>query len=66
MARAALNWSLDDLAKASEVSRRTITRFEAGETVIPEKVADLRKAFEHERICFIDTGQFAGAVYLMR
>lgn len=38
MARAALDWSQSDLAGASGVSWRTITRFEAGETILPTRV----------------------------
>lgn len=66
MARAALNWSLDDLAKASGVARRTIARFEANQSVLPDNVAAIQKAFEVERVRFIDSGPFAGGVYRSR
>ncbi len=62
MARAALAWSLDDLASASGVSRRTIIRFEAGESVLPAKVQKLRHAFEDTGVLFIDSGHMAGGV----
>ena len=62
MARAALDWTQYDLAKASGVSWRTITRFEAGESVLPARVQKLRSAFEGSGIMFIDDGQMAGAV----
>lgn len=62
MARTALGWSLDDLAAASGVSRRTIARFEAGETVQPARVKALRQAFEAEGVLFIDSGHLAGGV----
>lgn len=35
MARAALKWSLNDLAEAANVGVSTVRRFERGETVIP-------------------------------
>jgi transcriptional regulator with XRE-family HTH domain len=62
MARAALGWSLDDLAAASGVSRRTIARFESGESVLPPRVQALRQALEAKGILFIDSGHLAGAV----
>jgi transcriptional regulator with XRE-family HTH domain len=62
MARAALGWSLDDLAAASGVSRRTIARFEAGESVLPIRIKALRHALETEGILFIDSGRLAGGV----
>ena len=62
MARAALGWSLDDLAAASGVSRRTLARFEAGETVLPARVEALRHALEAKGVLFIDSGRLAGGV----
>jgi transcriptional regulator with XRE-family HTH domain len=62
MARAALGWSLDDLAGASGVSRRTIARFEAGETVLPVKVLKMRTAIETKGVRFVDSGSLAGGV----
>jgi DNA-binding XRE family transcriptional regulator len=62
MARAALLWSRDDLAAASGVSWRTITRFEAGESVLPPRVQAMRTAFEAEGLLFITDGRFAGGV----
>jgi DNA-binding XRE family transcriptional regulator len=62
MARAALDWTQHDLAKASGVSWRTITRFEAGESVLPARVQKLRDAFEAAGVLFMDSGRFAGGV----
>lgn len=62
MARTALDWSLQDLADASGVSRRTIARFEAGESVLPMRVQALRHAFEGKGVMFIDNGRLAGGV----
>lgn len=44
MARAGIGWSLDDLADQSGVARRTIARFEGGESVKLETVEALRAA----------------------
>lgn len=62
MARAALDWSQHDLAKASGVSWRTISRFEAGESILSKRVRTLREAFEAAGITFIDEGALAGGV----
>jgi transcriptional regulator with XRE-family HTH domain len=62
MARAALGWTLDDLATASGVSRRTVARFEAGELVLAARVQKLRQAFEATGILFVDDGPMAGGV----
>ena len=62
MARAALEWSLADLSGASGISRRTILRFEKGETVMPATVKAMRRALEAEEILFIDSGRLAGGI----
>ena len=55
MARAALNWSLADLAKASGVHRNTISNFETerfgGD---PEKTAAIRAALEAAGVIFVE------------
>lgn len=66
MARAALGWSLDDLAVASGVGRRTIAKFESGGSVLPDNIKKLRDAFEARRVRFIDSGPFKGGVTLVR
>ncbi|HEX9945921.1 MAG TPA: helix-turn-helix domain-containing protein [Allosphingosinicella sp.] len=62
MARAALDWSQQDLASSSGVSARTVIRYEAGEAVLPQRVQALRHAFETKGILFIDSGHMAGGV----
>lgn len=64
MARAALGWTLDDLADASRVGRRTVAKFEAGGTILPEKLEALRAAFVREGIAFTNGGKRAGVSYL--
>ena len=47
MARAALHWSLDEVAAAVGVSRRTILRLENDQRdIVPAKVAAIRKGYE--------------------
>lgn len=62
MARAALDWSQQDLAAASGVSARTVIRYEAGEPVLPARVQALRHAFEAKGVLFIDGGHLTGGV----
>lgn len=62
MARAALDWSQSDLAKASGVSARTVIRFEAGESVLPARVQAMRVALEAQGVVFLEEGRFAGGV----
>jgi transcriptional regulator with XRE-family HTH domain len=54
MARAALNWSLEEAAEAAGVSRRTVLRFERDHRDIkPELIQAIRSAFEEAGIRFI-------------
>lgn len=62
MARAALNWSIADLADAASLDRLCVKRFEAGDPLIPLKVMALRTAFEAQGVRFPTSGQFEGAV----
>ena len=57
MARAALQWSLADTAKAAGVSYRTIFRLENEQRdVQADKVAAIRRAFEKAGLRFLDDG----------
>jgi transcriptional regulator with XRE-family HTH domain len=63
MARSALGWSLDALADASGVNRRTILRFEQGEATTRSKtISAIRRALEAAGVRLIDEGEFAGGV----
>jgi transcriptional regulator with XRE-family HTH domain len=63
MARAALQWSLEDAAAAAGVSRRTVLRFERDHRdVKAELIAALRTAYETTGIRFIDQGPETGGV----
>jgi transcriptional regulator with XRE-family HTH domain len=63
MARAALGWSVDQLAAAAGVDRKTILRFEQGSTA--PRAANLeamRRTLEAEGIEFLTTSSGAAAV----
>jgi transcriptional regulator with XRE-family HTH domain len=61
MARAALDWSLDDLAAAAKIGRATIARFENGTDARDETVAALRAAIECAGISIIASGEISKA-----
>lgn len=55
MARAALNWSMNDLANAAGVHRNTISNFETGKFAGSENaIAAIRAALEAAGVIFID------------
>ena len=61
MARAALQWSLEQAGAAAGVSRRTVLRFENDHRDIqPELIANLRRAYEAAGVRFIEKGADAG------
>ena len=62
MARAALDWSIADLADAAALDRLCVKRFENGDPLLPFKVEALRKAFEAKGVRFVMSGPFEGAV----
>ena len=63
MARAALEWSLEDAAAAAGVSRRTVLRFERyHRDVKPELIEAVRRAYEAAGVRFLERGADAGAV----
>ncbi len=66
MARAALKWSLTDLAEASAIGRATVARFELGDSVSAQSIASMAQAFERKRVRFVTSGNLAGAVYMIR
>jgi transcriptional regulator with XRE-family HTH domain len=66
MARAALGWSLDDLAERSGVGRRTCAKFEAGGSLLPEKVEAIRVAMVSQGVAFTDGGKRVAVSALRR
>lgn len=63
MARAALSWSIADLARQSGVGERTVAKFETGGNVLPETVETLRACFVRHGVEFINGGKRAGVAY---
>jgi transcriptional regulator with XRE-family HTH domain len=67
MARAALNWSLGDLAKASGVHRNTISNFETGKFGgDPEKLRAIREALEAAGVIFVEENGHGPGVRLRK
>jgi len=67
MARALLNWSLDQLSEASGVHRNTISNFETGKYGgDPEKLAAIRRALEAFGVIFVDENGEGSGVRLRR
>ena len=67
MARAALNWTLSDLAEASSVSSRTIRRLESEnvlERATPANLKLIRETLEAPGIAFIGTAEEGPGVRL--
>lgn len=61
MARAAVNWSLDQLAQAAGVHRNTIHNFETGRySGSPEKLRAVRLALQNAGVEFIGEAESAG------
>lgn len=67
MARALLNWSLDDLAEVSGVHRNTISNFETGKySGEPAKLAAVKNALESAGVIFVDEDIEGSGVRLRR
>lgn len=54
MARAALNWTVRDLAAEADVAANTVSRFENGTDAYGETLLKLRRALEAGGVIFID------------
>lgn len=53
MARAALNWTLQDLEKKSGVNKNTISRYEAGMEILTGTLDSIERAFIEGGVIFI-------------
>jgi len=60
MARAALDWTLQDLEKHSGVGRNTISRYEAGHDILGSSLQNLERTLTNEGIVFLDDDQNYG------
>lgn len=56
MARAALGWSLSELATHASLGRATVARFELGEVVAANSIDAMRGALENGGVEFIAAG----------
>lgn len=57
MARGALGWSIDDLAREAKVGRTTIFNFESGKSEPIHATREaIQRAFERAGVEFIDNG----------
>lgn len=57
MARAALGWSVRDLAKIAEVGVATVNRFEMGHAIpIPATLTAMQRAMEAAGVSFTEDG----------
>ena len=63
MARAALQWTVKDLAREAKMSRTTIIRFENGHAEpIAATLTVLRQVFEKHGLEFIEDGRGRGVI----
>lgn len=62
MARAALRWSVDDLAQRSGIAARSIARFENGEPVRAETLSAMSLALVAGGAAFIETNGKRGVL----
>jgi transcriptional regulator with XRE-family HTH domain len=60
MARAALGWSLSDLADKSKVNLNTISRYETGREVLSGTIDKLEKVLESAGITLIQQDDVGG------
>ena len=54
MARAALGWSVRDLAAKAEIAANTVSRYENGADAYGETLLKMQRVFEQAGILFID------------
>jgi DNA-binding XRE family transcriptional regulator len=67
MARAALDWSLDDVAAAAGVNRKTVLAFERGARRPRDASASaIRRSFEAAGIRFLEAGAIAPPPHTIR
>lgn len=66
MARAALGWSVRDLASRAGLAANTVSRFENGSDAYGETLTKIQRAFEHAGIIFIDENDEGPGVRLRK
>ena len=67
MARAALGWSLKELAERAEVNMNTISRYESGSQVMSGTISKIEAVLVREGVIFLDDdGELGPGVRLRR
>jgi transcriptional regulator with XRE-family HTH domain len=66
MARAALNWTVRDLAAKAGVAANTVSRFENGTDAYGDTLLKLRRALEAGGVIFIDEDEEGPGVRLRK
>ncbi len=64
MARAALGWSVRELASKAGLAANTVSRYENGTDAYGETLTKIQRAFEQAGIIFIDEDQLGPGVRL--
>ncbi len=62
MARAALNWTLNDLGARASVNKNTISKYEAGGSVMSDALQRIEKVIREEGVQFIDDATELGLI----
>lgn len=62
MARAALNWTLNDLGERASVNKNTISKYEAGGSVMSDALQRIEKVLRDAGVQFIDEETEHGTV----
>ena len=60
MARAALKWSLSELAERAQVNLNTISRYEAGKEILSGTLQRIEKVLQEEGIIFFEEDDLFG------
>ncbi len=66
MARAALGWSVRDLASRAGMAANTVSRYENGADAYGETLTKIQRAFEQSGVIFIDENEDVGPGVRMR
>ena len=66
MARAALGWSVRDLASRAGLAANTVSRYENGTDAYGETLTKIQRAFEQAGIIFIDENDEGPGVRLRK
>ncbi len=66
MARAALGWSVRELASRAGLAANTVSRYENGTDAYGETLTKIQRAFEHAGIIFIDENDEGSGVRLRK